>query len=129
MKKVIIVIVLVFFGMGAYLAVQYNKAIHPYTEQEEKEMKEKSSQAAVEYFKKEKNWDIRVTKVEFSGSLGGSSIFVYGYVKENGEEVSATVAYNYNYEVSGVTISKKLHEIESGKEWGIYRLHIICDFA
>lgn len=54
MKKVIIVIVLVFFGTGAYLVVQYNKAIHPYTAQEEREMKEKSSQAVVEYFKKEK---------------------------------------------------------------------------
>ncbi|WP_243765125.1 hypothetical protein [Bacillus arachidis] len=116
MKKVIIIIVLVFFGIGAYLAVQYNKALHPYTAQEEKEMKEKSSQVAVEYFKKEKNWDIKVTKVEFSGSLGGGSIFVHGYVKENREKVSATIKYNKNYEVSGVTVSEKLHNMESRKE-------------
>ncbi|WP_242223610.1 hypothetical protein [Bacillus cereus group sp. BfR-BA-01380] len=115
MKKVIFVIVLVALGFGAYVAVQYNKAAHPYTKQEEKDMKEKSSQVAIEYFKREKNWDIKVTKVEFSGSWGVSSIFVSGYVKENGEEVSAIIDYKNNYEVSGVTVSKKLHNIEGRK--------------
>lgn len=76
MKKVIIVIVLVVFGIGAYLAVQYNKAIYPYTVQEEKEMKEKSSQAAVDYFKKKKIGILKLLKLSFLG-LWEVVLFLY----------------------------------------------------
>ena len=42
--------------------------------QEQNEMKEKASQVAIEYFKKEKNWDITVTKVEFSTDISRSRL-------------------------------------------------------
>ena len=104
MKKILFVIFLLILGMGSCTVYQFYTATHPYSEQEENEMKEKASKAAIEYYKKERNWDITVTKVEFSTDINRSWIYVYGYVSEDKKkEVFARVEYRNDYEIDSTS--------------------------
>ena len=101
MKKILLITLLVILGLGSCAIYQVYKATHPYNEKEENEIKEKASKAAIEYFKKEKNWDITVTKVEFSPDISSSWINVRGYVSEDPKKkVSASIDYKNDYTVN-----------------------------
>lgn len=92
------------FGVGFCTVYKFYKTTHPHSEKEENNIKEKASKAAVEYFKKEKNWDVTVTKVEFSTDISRSWINVYGYVSGDEEKrVSARVEYRNDYEIGSTS--------------------------
>ncbi|CAM3936728.1 hypothetical protein [Bacillus paramycoides] len=104
MKKILLITLLVVLGLGSCTIYQIYKATHPYSEKEEKEIKEKASKAAIEYFKERKNLDIVVTRVEFSNDISGSWIDVDGYVSEDKKkEVSASVDYKNDYKVTSLS--------------------------
>ncbi|SDY39632.1 MULTISPECIES: hypothetical protein [unclassified Bacillus (in: firmicutes)] len=100
MKKILLITFLLILGISSCAVYKFYKVTHPYSEQEENEIKEKASKATVEYFKTKKNWDITVTKVEFSADITSSSITVDGYVTDDKKkEVYASVDYRNDYEV------------------------------
>ena len=104
MKKILLITLLIILGLGSCTIYQIYKATHPYSEKEENEIKEKAAQAAIDYFKKEKNRDITVTKVEFSPDISRSWIDVYGYVSEDKKkEVSASIDYKNDYTVGHIS--------------------------
>ncbi|MDM5157134.1 hypothetical protein QUF88_25965 [Bacillus sp. DX1.1] len=101
MKKILLIAFLLILGVGSCTVYEFYKATHPYTEKEEQEIKEKASKAAVEYFKTKKNWDITVTKVEFSTDINRNSITVDGYVTgDKKKEVYASVEYKNDYKIA-----------------------------
>ncbi|PFM66221.1 hypothetical protein COJ48_06095 [Bacillus cereus] len=104
MKKILLITLLVVLGLSSCTIYQIYKATHPYSEKEQNEMKEKASQAAIDYFKKEKNWDITVTKVEFSPDISRSRIYVSGYISDDKKkEVSASIDYSNDYTVGHIS--------------------------
>ncbi|MBO1624988.1 hypothetical protein [Bacillus arachidis] len=104
MKKILLITFLLILGIGSCTIYEFYKATHPYSEKEEKEIKEKASEAAIEYFKTKKNLDIVVTKVEFSNDISGSWIDVNGYVSgDKKKEVCANVEYKNDYKVTSVS--------------------------
>ncbi|HFJ9451614.1 TPA: hypothetical protein ACGW67_002769 [Bacillus tropicus] len=104
MKKLLLITLLVTLGLGSYTIYQIYKATHPYIEKEQNEMKEKASQSAIEYFKKEKNWDITVTKVEFSTDISRSRLEVSGYISgDKQKKVSASIDYSNDYTVGSIS--------------------------
>ncbi|MBO1582264.1 hypothetical protein [Bacillus sp. XF8] len=104
MKKILLISFLLILGIGSCTIYEFYKATHPYSEKEEKEIKEKASKAAIEYFEKRKDLDIVVTKVEFSNDISGSWIDVDGYVSgDKKKEVSASVDYKNDYKVTSVS--------------------------
>ncbi len=66
--------------------------------QEKKEIKEKATEVAVDYFKKEKDLEIKVYDVELQSTLGAGAIIVYAEVIGEDKEVYATIRYD-DYEV------------------------------
>ena len=101
MKKILLITFLLILGTGSCTVYKFYKVTHPYSEQEENEIKEKASKAAIEYFKVKENLDIVVTKVEFSNDISGSWINVDGYVSgDKKKEVSANVDYKNDYNVT-----------------------------
>ncbi|QWG36802.1 hypothetical protein EXW31_29290 (plasmid) [Bacillus mycoides] len=104
MKKILLITLLVALGLGSCTIYQIYKATHPYSEKEQNEMKEKASQAAIDYFKKEKNWDITVTKVEFSPDISSSRLYVSGYISDDKKKaVSASIDYSNDYKVGHIS--------------------------
>ncbi|WP_028403261.1 hypothetical protein [Ectobacillus panaciterrae] len=104
MKKIGLVFVLLVLGIGAYSIIQFKNAQGSLTSKEEKEIKDKASKVAIDYFKKKKNWDITVTKVEFSTDINREWVIVYGYISgDKNKEVSASISYKNNYEVGHIT--------------------------
>ncbi|NWK68565.1 hypothetical protein HWX41_05420 [Bacillus paramycoides] len=104
MKKILLISFLLILGIGSCAIYEFYKATHPYSEKEEKEIKEKASKAAIEYFNKRGNLDIVVTKVEFSNDISGSWIDVDGYVSgDKKKEVSASVDYKNDYKVTSLS--------------------------
>ncbi|SDY39561.1 MULTISPECIES: hypothetical protein [unclassified Bacillus (in: firmicutes)] len=102
MKKILLITFFLILGMGSCAVYKFYKVTHPYSEQEESEIKEKASRAAVEHFKKERNLNITVTKVEFSADISRGWIDVYGYVTEDKKKkVYANVEYKNDYKVEG----------------------------
>ncbi|WIY59203.1 hypothetical protein [Bacillus arachidis] len=100
MKKILLIIFLLILGIGSCTVYKFYKVTHPYSWQEEKEMQEKASRAAVEHFKKERDLNITVTKVEFSADISRGWIDVYGYVTEDKKKkVYANVEYKNYYKV------------------------------
>ncbi|PGZ07169.1 hypothetical protein COE30_18670 [Bacillus cereus] len=104
MKKILLITLLVVLGLGSCTIYQIYKATHPYSEKEQNEMKKKASQAAIEYFKKEKNWDITVTKVEFSTDISRNRLEVSGYISgDKKKKVSASIDYSNDYTVGSIS--------------------------
>ena len=104
MKKILLITLLVVLGLGSCTIYQIYKTTHPYSEKEQNEMKEKASQVAIEYFKKEKNWDITVTKVEFSTDISRSRLEVSGYTSgDKQKKVSASIDYSNDYTVGSIS--------------------------
>ncbi|AAU18297.1 hypothetical protein I6G76_14195 [Bacillus cereus] len=104
MKKLLLITVLVILGLSSCIIYQIYKATHPYSEKEKSEMKENASQAAIEYFKKEKNWDFTITKVEFSTDISRSRLEVSGYISgDKQKKVSASIDYSNDYTVGSIS--------------------------
>ncbi|MEY8347133.1 hypothetical protein AALF16_02260 [Bacillus cereus] len=104
MKKILLISFLFIFGIGSCTVYKFYKTTHPYSVKEENDIKEKASKAAIEYFKKEKNWDITVIKVEFSTDISRSWIDVSGYVSgDKKKKVSARVEYRNDYKIGSTS--------------------------
>lgn len=72
--------------------------------QDQEEITKKAKQVAVDFMKSEESIDFVPEEIEFTSAIGGGTVWVEGYNKNNpSEEYSVTVNYDdNNYEVGGV---------------------------
>lgn len=90
--------------MVSCTVIKFIDAVNPVwamSSQEQQEIKDKAKKATIEYFKKEKNVDVTITDVEFSGEMGGLKVFVDGYISnDKNKGLSVVVSSHRDYEVS-----------------------------
>ncbi|MBO1624989.1 hypothetical protein [Bacillus arachidis] len=90
--------------MVSCTVIKFIDAVNPVwamSSQEQQEIKDKAKKATIEYFKKEKNVDVTITDVEFSGEMGGLKVFVDGYISnDKNKGFSVVVSSHRDYEVS-----------------------------
>ncbi|MDM5238935.1 hypothetical protein QUF83_23115 [Bacillus cereus] len=101
--KIIIILSIILISVVACTVIKLRPIISPITSmspEERQKIKDKAEHATIDYFKKEKNIDVVVTDMEFSGELGGGSIFVNGHHTNDGTKTFAvTVYWKDNYTV------------------------------
>ncbi|WP_051588527.1 hypothetical protein [Bacillus sp. UNC437CL72CviS29] len=90
--------------MVSCTVIKFIDAVNPVwamSSQEQQEIKDKAKKATIEYFKKEKNVDVTITDVEFSGEMGGLKVFVDGYISnDKNKGFSVVVSSHRDYKVS-----------------------------
>ncbi|WP_028403256.1 hypothetical protein [Ectobacillus panaciterrae] len=75
---------------------------------EDKKLLKNAEEETVKFFKEKEHVDVIVTKSEFSSAIGGDTIFVDGYVKEDPtRKISADVHYKDNYNIDSFGLDKK----------------------
>ncbi|PFM56496.1 hypothetical protein COJ48_28350 [Bacillus cereus] len=102
--KPIVIFAIILISITSCTAFKVINAVNPLlsmSSKEEQQIKNKASQATIDYFKKEKNLDVTITEVEFSSMTGAGTIFVNGHLSNNKqEEISARVYWKDDYRVS-----------------------------
>lgn len=101
--KPITIFVIVLIGITACTTIKIIPIISPtlsMSSEEKQQIIDKASQATIDYFKKEKNIDVIITKTKFSGETGGGTIFINGkFSNEQTTGFSVAVDWKNNYEV------------------------------
>lgn len=101
--KPITIFIIVLVGIIAFTTIKVIPIISPtssMSSEEKQQIIDNASKATIDYFKKEKNIDVIITKTKFSGETGGGTIFVNGKFS-NDQTIGFSVAVDWknNYEV------------------------------
>ncbi|WP_242223609.1 hypothetical protein [Bacillus cereus group sp. BfR-BA-01380] len=97
LTKIIIILSIILISVAACTVIKLRPVISPITSmspEERQKIKDKDEHATIDYFKKEKNVDVVVTDMEFSGELGGGSIFVNGHYTNDKAKIFAVTVYS-----------------------------------
>lgn len=80
----------------------------PLSKEQWPKTKEKATNATIEYFNKEKNVDVVITDINFSGEFAKCEIYFEGHVTNHEQQkISATVDCSDNYKIKLILIGEK----------------------